>query len=98
VLLPRVDRTRLSHLRLHNRLGTCPSRRVRSRGAGQLGWNVALCGRRSRFAVVAAGGELGTLASLASDGSAAASDQLCMAGGRRSRLAPQSVDGVVREE
>ncbi len=87
MLLSRVDRTRLSPVRWHHRLGTFASRRSHAGVGRQLRGDVALCGRRHRCAVDVAGSDVGPLADHQADAAALAGVSLGMVGGRRSRLA-----------
>jgi len=95
VLLPNLDRIRLSHVRLHDRLGTPTLRRTCAVGDRQFGRDVALCGRRGRFALVVDRSDLGTLASGSSDPAPCVDLCLSMVGSRRTRLATQDYLGTV---
>ena len=87
MLLPNVNRIRLSHVRLHNRVGTPAAGRIRGGGDGQFGRYAALCGRRHYFALGVDRCYLRTLASGTSDIRPNAGDCHGLVGGRRIRLA-----------
>ena len=87
MLLPRVDRTRLSHVRRHHRLGVPASRRSDAGVDRQLGRDVARCSRRHQCAVDVVDSDVGPLADRATDAAALAGVSLGLVGSRRTRLA-----------
>jgi|GEM_PF-3983610 len=96
MLLPKVNRNRLSFVRYDHRLGAFGARRTPSRGACPLRRNVAGGGRRHWVALAAADGSMGEVAAGATSAETNVDGCLGVVGSRRARLVPPHLLAAVK--